>query len=202
MFCHASAARVFARSAGATWPASQCRFAHAASSCLVSGRVMLRNTSSRRPSSVCNSSIRHRSARGDFADRARQFPALRRSSSISPHGQRRLRRGRRISRRPGSASSLRDDLGATSVEQPQASPRRHDPSAASVPPGVPFATIWPRSMMIAREQAASTSSRMCVEKMIAFVSTHRPNQRPDLMLLVGIEAIGRFVQDQHVRDRG
>src|SRR5271165_1287407 len=33
--------------------------------------------------------------------------------------------------------------------------------------GVPFATIFPRSIMIARVHAASTSSRMCVEKIIA-----------------------------------
>ncbi len=36
--------------------------------------------------------------------------------------------------------------------------------------GVPLATIRPRSMMIAREQTASTSSRIWVEKMIAFFS--------------------------------
>src|SRR5437762_3197696 len=36
--------------------------------------------------------------------------------------------------------------------------------------GVPLATMRPRSMMIARVQAASTSSRMCVEKMIALFS--------------------------------
>ena len=34
--------------------------------------------------------------------------------------------------------------------------------------GVPLATILPRSIMIAREQAASTSSRICVEKIMAF----------------------------------
>ena len=39
--------------------------------------------------------------------------------------------------------------------------------------GVPLATILPRSMIIAREQTASTSSRMCVEKMIAFFSPMR-----------------------------
>lgn len=39
--------------------------------------------------------------------------------------------------------------------------------------GVPFATIWPRSMMMAREQTASTSSRMCVEKTMAFFSPIR-----------------------------
>ena len=39
--------------------------------------------------------------------------------------------------------------------------------------GVPSATILPWSMIIAREQAASTSSRMCVEKMIAFSSPIR-----------------------------
>src|SRR5258706_3550 len=36
--------------------------------------------------------------------------------------------------------------------------------------GVPLATMRPRSMMIARGQAASTSSRMCVEKMIALLA--------------------------------
>src|SRR5262249_1813263 len=33
--------------------------------------------------------------------------------------------------------------------------------------GVPLATMRPRSMMMTREHTASTSSRMCVEKMIA-----------------------------------
>ena len=64
--------------------------------------------------------------------------------------------------------------------------------------GVPFATIAPRSMMIARVHAASTSSRMCVEKTIAFLLAHPPDQRPHLVLLVGIEPVGRLVQDQHV----
>ena len=51
-------------------------------------------------------------------------------------------------------------------------------------------------MMIAREQAASTSSRIWVEKMIAFRLAHSPDQRSDFMFLVGIKAVGRLVQDQ------
>ena len=47
-------------------------FAHWLSSRFVSGSVMLRKTSSRRPSSVCNSSIFQRSASGELADGARQ----------------------------------------------------------------------------------------------------------------------------------
>jgi hypothetical protein len=39
--------------------------------------------------------------------------------------------------------------------------------------GVPLATILPRSMMIARVHAASTSSRMWVENTIAFFSPRR-----------------------------
>ena len=39
--------------------------------------------------------------------------------------------------------------------------------------GVPFATILPRSMMMTRVHAASTSSRMWVEKMIALFSPMR-----------------------------
>ena len=53
--------------------------------------------------------------------------------------------------------------------------------------------------MIAREQAASTSSRICVEKMIAFCLAHPANQSSHFMLLVGIQAVGRLVQNQHFR---
>ena len=53
-------------------------------------------------------------------------------------------------------------------------------------------------MMIAREQTASTSSRMCVEKMIAFFSPISPDQGSHLVFLVRIEAIGRLVEDQHL----
>ena len=70
----------------------------------------------------------------------------------------------------GSCASFCRTMAALPSAQPHASPRPHVPSVACNSSGVPLATIWPRSMMIAREQTASTSSRMCVEKMIAFVS--------------------------------
>src|SRR6266446_3425374 len=53
------------------------RFAHVGLSCLVSGSVMLRKTSSKRPSSVCNSSIFQCSV-------AASSPIARASSTPSP----------------------------------------------------------------------------------------------------------------------
>jgi hypothetical protein len=64
--------------------------------------------------------------------------------------------------------------------------------------GVPLATIRPRSIMMARVQAASTSSRMCVEKTMALFA-HPPDQLPHLMFLIWIQAVGRFIQHQHLR---
>ena len=59
-------------------------------------------------------------------------------------------------------------------------------------------------MMMARVHTASTSSRMWVEMMIAFSLAISLDQLADLVLLVGIEAVGRLVHDQHlgvVQDR-
>ena len=44
------------------------------------------------------------------------------------------------------------------------------------------------------ENVGRENDRLCL--------AHRPDQRSDFVLLVGIEAIGRLVQDQHRRDRG
>ena len=65
--------------------------------------------------------------------------------------------------------------------------------------GVPSATMRPLLMMMARVQTASTSSRMWVETMIAFSLAISRDQLAHLVLLVGIEAVGRLVHDQHLR---
>ena len=65
--------------------------------------------------------------------------------------------------------------------------------------GVPLATMRPRSMMIARVQAASTSSRMWVEKTIALFLPELADEVAHLVLLVRVEAVGRLVHDQHFR---
>src|SRR5229473_1518513 len=106
---------------------------HFGPSFTVSGNVIARNTSSNRPSSVCNSSIRQPS-------RIETSATLRASSPF---------------------------MFLRSETAPATSERCFNSC------GVPFATILPRSMMMARVQAASTSSRICVEKMIAFFSPIR-----------------------------
>ena len=54
-------------------------------------------------------------------------------------------------------------------------------------------------MMIARVQTASTSSRMCVEITMILSFGHRPDQPAHLVFLVRVEAVGRLVEDQHLR---
>ena len=53
-------------------------------------------------------------------------------------------------------------------------------------------------MMMAREQTASTSSKMCVEKIIALRLAHPANQTADFVFLVWVQPVGRFVQNQDV----
>ena len=62
--------------------------------------------------------------------------------------------------------------------------------------GVSAALIFPLSMMMTRLQVISTSWRMWVEMRTVWDSAELADQFADLADLVGIEAVGRLVEDQ------
>ena len=84
---------------------------------------------------------------------------------------------------PQSAATAAAPLNLNTAQAPKEKPIDIKAEVVSTAPasaeralssaGVPLATTLPRSMMITRLQAASTSSRMCVEKMIALLSPMR-----------------------------
>src|ERR1019366_5794718 len=143
---------------------------HFAASFTVSGMVMLRKTSSKWPSSACNCSICHSCAASPTAEASAPFaPAFGKARTVtrpsfSSSTVTRLTRGNRF-------SFVVTAMDATPLTRRVTAPAHSDFRLSSC--GVPLATILPRSMMIAREQTASTSSRMCVEKMIPFFSPMR-----------------------------
>ena len=65
--------------------------------------------------------------------------------------------------------------------------------------GVPSARIRPAAMTMARVQTASTSSSRWVEMHDRLVRRERVDERAHLVFLVGIETVGRLVEDQHRR---
>ena len=54
-------------------------------------------------------------------------------------------------------------------------------------------------MMISRVQMASTSSRMWVERMTVLAAAMLLDERADLVLLVGVKAVGGLVEHEHGR---
>src|SRR6267154_2938623 len=149
-----------------------CPGAHFFSSFAVSGIVMLRNTSSSRPSSVCISSILQPCAASAMLCASAPLaatltpPVLGITRAVTP---------------PASSFTMTTFFTVESCDSfwfnaAEATPFTRNVTAPAHSDfcrsccGVPLATILPRSIMIAREHTASTSSRMCVEKMIAFFS--------------------------------
>ena len=92
-----------------------------------------------------------------------------------------------------------DQAASSSVSRRNTSSSLPDGCILLSSAGVASTTTRPDAITMARVQTASTSSSICVEMMIAFSGAHPRDQFAHLMLLVGIETVGRLVQHQHGR---
>ena len=165
----------------------------------VSERVMLRKTSSSRPSSVWTSSslpcaggnedVSRQVAVCDFRSWDKCAPRLCRAFLFDDGGP------------PRVGDARKADIFDQFADPPHPAPpgarlRQYRDCCFRPCCGVPLATIWPRSIIIcAAEQTASTSSRICVEKMIAFRSPIRLIKPRTSCFWLGSRAVGRLVQD-------
>ena len=151
------------------WPRHSFRFPPLLA---VSGMVMVRNTSSKRPSSVCNSSILQPCAASAILcakapPGALLTPPLFGNTRAGHAGvacfldNDRLLHGRKLRK-----FLIQCGAPSTPVTRIVTAPAHSDFCRNCC--GVPLATILPRAITIAREQTASTSSKIWVEKMIAF----------------------------------